>query len=131
MLIRSDDKKGDIIDDPLIRYFRDDVNKEGYGTPSHAKLQLEDIMDFLVVIFPLFDFLFVYDQSSGHTKLQENGFVASNVNVSYGDIAARVYDTIIKEFRPYDCVLEIGLTQSMIVKEQDPELFWIDNSEKL
>lgn len=58
LLISSDGNTCDITDDPLLRYFRAGVNKEGYWTSSHAKLQLEDCMDCLMVIFPILDFDF-------------------------------------------------------------------------
>jgi len=38
-------------------------------------IQLEDLVDCLAVLFPLFDFVFLFDQSSGHTKNKKMGSV--------------------------------------------------------
>ena len=82
-LVNSSDIKKDIFDDPLLRYFNAGANKDGYWTSSHAKLQLEDCVEFLVVLFPNYDFLFLYNQSSRHTKMHDDGILASNMNISY------------------------------------------------
>ncbi len=48
------------------------------------KLQLEDVVDCLRVAFPDFDFLFLFDQSSGHTKKRDDGLSTQNMNVEFG-----------------------------------------------
>ena len=58
-LVHGADIKSDINDDPMLRYFSAGANKEGYWTSSHAKLQLEDYVDFLSVIFPKYNCLFL------------------------------------------------------------------------
>ena len=83
-IVNSNSNKNDLTDDPLLRYFKVGVNNQGYWTSCHAKLQLEDVVDCLTHIYPDFDFLFLYDQSSGHTKMREDSLIASNMNVSYG-----------------------------------------------
>jgi hypothetical protein len=49
--------------------FRSGVQHEGYWNSSHAKLQLEDAVDAISTIFPQVDYAFLFDQSSGHTKM--------------------------------------------------------------
>ena len=44
--------KPDITDDPTLRFFEAGVNKEGYWTNSHVKIQLKDVMDCLSVVLP-------------------------------------------------------------------------------
>ena len=61
--------KKDITDDPLLRYFHAGMNREGYWNNSHMKVQLEGGFDLLEYLFPSFDFVFLFDQSSEHTKL--------------------------------------------------------------
>ena len=68
-IVHNDIYKKDITDDPLLRFFRAGANKDGYWSSSHAKLQLEDSIDYLKLLFPDHDFVVMYDQSSGHKKL--------------------------------------------------------------
>jgi hypothetical protein len=51
--------------DPCLAFFRTGVQHES----SHAKLQLEDVVDMLTMIFPQFDLVFLFNQSLGHTKM--------------------------------------------------------------
>ena len=87
-LISRDEYKHDINDDPALRFFEAGINKDGYWNSSHIKIQLEDIVDCLVVIYPEFDFKFLFDQSSGHCKVRGDGLVISNMNVNYGGKAS-------------------------------------------
>ena len=48
-LILSDGSKKYLTDYPLLRYFRAGVNKDGYWTDPHAKLQLEGVIDYMEV----------------------------------------------------------------------------------
>ena len=57
LVVHNDKMKKDITDDPLLRYFRAGVNRDGYWNNSHSKIQLEDAMDCLSVLFPNFDFV--------------------------------------------------------------------------
>ena len=74
----------------------------------------------LIILCPLFDFLFVYDQSSGRIKLREDGRVSSNMNMSYDRVLTHIHNTTIKDLGPYDCAfLNIGSSQSMVFDEED------------
>ena len=53
----------------LLGYFCAGTNHEGHWNNSHMEVQLEDCFDFLEYLFPLLDFVFLFDQSTGHTKL--------------------------------------------------------------
>jgi hypothetical protein len=55
--------------DPCLAFFRTGVQHEGYWNSCHAKLQLEDVVNALTIIFPQFDLVFVFNQSSCHTKM--------------------------------------------------------------
>ena len=63
MLVYKSVLKKYITDDPLLRYFRAGMIREGCWNNSHIKLQLEDCVDFLEYLFPSFDFVFLFDQS--------------------------------------------------------------------
>ena len=65
-LILGSSKKGDLNDNPTLRFFNPGVTCEGYWSNAHAKIQLEDVYDALSVIYEDFDFIFLFNQSSGH-----------------------------------------------------------------
>ena len=60
------------------------------------KIQLKDCVDCLEVIFPAFDFILLFGQSSGHTKLRVDW-----LNVSYGGVINDMHNTEIKELGPF------------------------------
>ena len=113
MLVKNKIEKGDLTDDPALRFFDAGVNKDGYWTNSHLKIQLEDLYDCLSVIFPNFDFLIMLDQSSGHCKVREDGLVVSKLNVNYGGKASNMRDTTIHELGEFGVQLTVGDRQSM------------------
>ena len=73
-----------MINSPFLKLFRYGQNHDGYWTHRHMKLQFEDAVDCLKIVYPGHDFLFLFDQSSGHTKKREGGLDAVSINVSYG-----------------------------------------------
>ena len=95
-LYNSDSKK-DITGDSLLRYFNTGVSKDGYWNSNYAKLQLEDAVDCLQSVYPDCDYMFLYDQSSGYTKLREDGLAISNMNLSYGGAVPDMHNTKILE----------------------------------
>ena len=62
--------KQDLQSDPLVQYFKAGANKEGYLNHAHTKLQLKDVSDCISYIFPEFDILYLFDQSSGYMKIR-------------------------------------------------------------
>jgi hypothetical protein len=48
------------------------------------KLQLEDVVDYLKVAFPVFDLFFLFDHSSGHTKKCDDGLSSQSMNLEFG-----------------------------------------------
>ena len=95
------------------------------------KIQLEDCVDCLEVIFPTFDFVFLFDQSSGHTKLRVDGLNANNMNVSYGGVINEMHNTEIKELGPFTAQLSIGDTQVMSFVDEDAGPFWMTPKERI
>ena len=59
-LINGSNNKNDITDDPALIYFHTGVSNQGYWNSSHAKIQLEDMMNCLWVIYPSFDIAHLY-----------------------------------------------------------------------
>ena len=76
-------EKEKLTSDPCLQFFHSGANFEGYWNSSHTKLQLEDTMNVLTEVYPDHDFLFLFDQSSGHTKMREDGLDINKMNVAY------------------------------------------------
>ena len=125
LLINRTELKQPLVDDPLLIFFSSGANKDGYWTSFHAKIQLEDAVDFLSIIFPEYDFTFMYDQSSGHTKMRSDGLLAGNMNLSYGGAVIKMRNTKIMELGPYDSILNIGDAQNMHFSPHDNGPFWM------
>ena len=130
-LVRNDKYKNEIKTDPCLRYFNVGINKDGYWNNSHMKIQLEDVCDCLSVIFPSFEFVFLFDQSSGHIKKRNDGLVASRLNVSYGGGSPSMHDTIVEDFGAFPSILSLGDTQQLSFQESDIGPFWMDAEARL
>ena len=130
MLVHNSILKGDLTDDPLLRYIRAGMNRDGYWNSHHMKVQLEDCVDILAYLFPTFDFVFLFDQSSGHTKLRSDGLNVGSMNVSYGGATTSMHDTIISEVGPHTPTLNIGDTQVMYYTDTDDGPFWLTLQER-
>ena len=69
---------------PFVEELEYGQNKDGYWTYDRMILQLEDCIDVLKVLFPDFDFIFLFDHSNGHDRLQSDGLSITKINVGYG-----------------------------------------------
>jgi hypothetical protein len=62
------------------------------------KLQIEDFMAWLPVLFPGHHFILLFDQSSGHTKKREDGLdVANTMNIGFGGKKTKMHALKISE----------------------------------
>ena len=70
----------DETDSPFLKSFKFGASHDGYWNHQHMQLQFEDVVDCLKVLFPGHELVFLFDQSSGHTKKRKNGWsrLASN-----------------------------------------------------
>ncbi|KAI2496105.1 hypothetical protein MHU86_18382 [Fragilaria crotonensis] len=80
--------KKDLRDSPFVIYFELRANNEGYWTYNHMSIQFEDCVDCLMVVFPHFNFAFLFDHSQGHAKKLSNVLDAHSMNKSYGGLSA-------------------------------------------
>ena len=53
-------------------------------------LQLKDCVDVLKVLYPQFDFLFLFDHSCGHDRQKEDGLNVERMTKSYGGAQKRL-----------------------------------------
>jgi hypothetical protein len=70
-------------DSPFLMMFRHGASHERYWNGNKMKIQFEDAVDMAKAMFPGHDFLFLFDQSSGHTKKKGDGLDVSVMNESH------------------------------------------------
>ena len=93
-------KKKDLTESSFICKLWYGSNNEGYWTDNHMIVQLEDCMDCLTVLFDdRYDFVFLFDHSSGHAKKRVNGLDAEKMNSGHGGL--KQHTTMIKEKEGY------------------------------
>ena len=120
---------------PFVVFFDYGENKEGYWAYNNMVLQFEDVVDVLKVMHPTFDFVFLFDHSSGHSKQRPDGLNQHRMNRSFGGKAVpRMRSTeIIQEegfLGPFDRTVEPGDTQSLVFSPSDTGPFWMTDAER-
>jgi hypothetical protein len=59
-------------------------NQEGYWAYNNMVLQFEDAVNVLKVMHPSYDFVFLFDHSSGHAKQRPDSLNQHRMNCGYG-----------------------------------------------
>lgn len=126
--------KKDLEESPFVVSFELGANKEGYWTYNHMSLQFEDCVDCLKVIYPQFDFVFLFDHSQGHAKKLTGGLDAYSMNKGYGGAQPMMRESQIKEEDGYlgihSRTLNVGDTQSFVFSSDDIGPFWMSPQER-
>jgi hypothetical protein len=92
--------------------------------------QLEDCVDCVKVMYPQFNFVFLFDHSSGHSKKRIGGLNASSImNKEFGG-AQPIMKTSKMEAEdgflgPFDSILSVGEVQGMQFLPTDSGPFWM------
>ena len=97
------EKDKNVLDcDPSIEFFDYGKNNQGYWRSENMAIQTEDVCDCLSVLVPHMMVVFLFDHSSGHSKAQDDGLKASNLNVSYGGRQTHIRNThkVIETYPP-------------------------------
>jgi hypothetical protein len=120
---------------PFVVYFELGANNEGYWTYNHMAIQFEDCVDCLKVIYPHFDFAFLFDHSQGHAKKLTNGLDAYNMNKSYGGAQPKMRESVIKAEDGYlgmhePRTINVGDTQTFTFQPGDDGPFWMTEEER-
>ena len=126
--------KKDLKESPFVVSFELGANNDGYWTYNHMSIQFEDCVDCVKVLFPQFDFIFLFDHSQGHAKKLTNGLDAYSMNRSYGGAQPIMRESTIKDHDGYlgmhQRTLEVGNTQSFVFRSDDDGPFWMSPQER-
>jgi hypothetical protein len=60
-------------------------------------VQTEDCIDVMMVLYPSYDYLFLFDHSCGHDKQRDDGLNVENMSKSYGGKQCMIRPILIKE----------------------------------
>ena len=97
-------------------------------------IQFEDAVDVLRVMHPTYDFVFLFDHSSGHAKQRPDGLNHHRMNRTFGGKATRMRATLIDQEQgflgSFPRTLEPGDTQSLVFSSSDHGPFWLSDAER-
>ena len=126
--------KKDLQEAKFVVSFKLGANNEGYWTYNHMSIQFEDCVDCIKVIYPHFDFVFLFDHSQGHAKKLTGGLDAYRMNKSYGGVQPMMRESKIKDHDGYlgmhERTLQVGDTQSFVFTSDDEGPFWMSPEER-
>jgi len=116
---------------PFCRFFEYGANKDGYWNYHHAALQLEDVVDCLTCLFLDVDFVFLFDQSSGHGRRQKDGLSARLMNKGWGGASPIMHSSQIDDscLGPYPKIVMVGDEQTMTFSETDAGPFYLSQEQ--
>jgi hypothetical protein len=126
--------KKDLKESPFVVYFELGMNNEGYWTYNHMAIQFEECVDCLKVVYPHFDFAFIFDHSQGHAKKLANGLDAQSMNRGFGGVQPKMREsTIIAEegyLGMHERTVDVGDAQSFVFQPGDTGPFWMTPQER-
>ena len=118
---------------PFVREFEYGQNHDGYWTYDSMVLQFEDCIDVLKCLYPDFDFLFLFDHSNGHDRLQPNGLNLNKIQVRHGGKQPKMRDSVLTHdlLGPFPSIYKPGDNQSMQYTDPDPGPCYFDTTMRI
>ena len=121
---------------PFVRGLEYGNNHDGYWTYESMVLQLEDCIDVLSHTHPQFEYLFLFDHSNGHDRLQPQGLSISKISIKHGGKQPIMRDSLLtyNEFGPFhssSSLLQPGMCQSMQFKATYSGPCYLNDEEKI
>jgi hypothetical protein len=123
-----------LTESPFVKYLYIGANNEGFWNSYHMALQFEDVVDCLIVLYPEFEFIFLFDHSQGHARKRNGALNALHMSKNYGGAQPVMRDTTILSdigyLGPNSPLLKVGDTQSLIFKTEDSGPWYLSPEEK-
>jgi hypothetical protein len=121
---------------PFVVEFEYGANSEGYWTYDHMVLQFEDCIDVMEVLYPDFEYVFLFDHSCGHDRKRPDGLCVNSIRKGFGGKQPMMRDTKIESeeylgpFRRHEAELAVGASQCMVFVPGDSGPFWMSTVER-
>ena len=134
--VNSTKMKPPLTSTPFVRELEYGKNRDGYWNYDRMLLQFEDIIDVLKVIYPDFNFIFLFDHSNGHNRMQPNSLNVNKISIRYGGKQPHMRDAVIDDpsllgpFHTSDYALQLGSTQKMQYTTEDEGPCYLNESER-
>ena len=96
-------------------------------------LQFEDCIDCMKCLYPQFDYLFLFDHSNDHYRLQPEGLNVNRIQVRYGGKQPKMRKSELTSelLGPFPSIFQPGEYQSMQFTNLDPGPCYMRPSEKI
>ena len=135
MEILGTTNKANLTESPFVKYLYIGANNEGYYWNSYyMSLQFEDVVDCLQVLYPEFEFVFMFDHSQEHARKRSGALSAQHMSKTYGGAQAMMRDTAILTEDGFLGVhlpfLRVGDIQSMLFKPTDTGPWYLSPEQK-
>ena len=127
-------EKPNLLDSPFVRHLEYGQNNEGYWMYDHMIVQLEDCVDVLKVLYPDFDFLFLFDHSNGHDRQCDDALNANKMNRGFSGAVPAMQNTTIESddyLGPFESKLVVGQVQNLVYQPGDEGPFYLSPEERL
>ena len=123
-----------LTESPFVKYLYIGSNNEGFWNSFHMSLQFEDVVDCLLVLYPEFEFVFLFNHSQGHAQKRNVALNALHMSKNFGGSQPLMRDTTILSdngfLGPHSPQLKIGDTQSLIFKPEDSGPWYLSPKER-
>ena len=118
--------KKPLTDSPFVINFEYGNQAEGYWNYDSMVIQFEDCVDCMKVLYPHYDFVFMFDHSCGHDKKRPDGLNVNGMTKGYGGKQAKMKKSLmvqeegyLGEFYREVNLLKVNEYQSMVFSSED------------
>jgi hypothetical protein len=128
--------KASLADSPFVMEFEYGASDaaKGYWCYEWMVLQLEDCIDVVQALYPMYDFVFMFDHSCGHDRKRPDGLGANDLNKGFGGAKPKMRDTKIVEPEQigiHTRMLSVRQTQRLVFAVTDEGPAWMTPEERL
>ena len=123
-----------LTESPFVKYLYNGANNEGNWNSYYMSLQFEDVVDCLQVLYPEYDFVFLFDHSQGHARKRNGALSAMHMSRAFGGAQPVMRDMAIFQAEGYlgshSPNLNVGDTQSLVFKPDDSGPWYIPHEQR-
>jgi hypothetical protein len=121
MQIQSIAGKPPLKESPFVWSLLISAAKSGYWNSFHMAIQLEEVVDYLRILRPGYDFVFLFNHCQGHVRKKDGALDASSMSRSVGGAQSKIRSSRIieEDLGPFSPSLNIGNVQSMTFGEHN------------